>query len=88
MTPLIEATTLPEYGLTVGLDRLPGAGWRVATHDMESHERRHMSASAARCLARELDESEEGPALAPVAAALRHTAQRLETALSQPLGNA
>lgn len=88
MTPLLEATTLPDHGLTVGIDRLPGAGLRVAAHEMDSGERRHMSPAAARRLARELDESEEGPALAPVAVALRHAAQRLETALSEPLGPA
>lgn len=71
-----EDISLPDYEMSVGLVTVDGVGLRVSTAGAEGV--RHMSAAAARRLAKTLEDGEHGAALRPVAAALRAKADELD----------
>ena len=74
---LLELVSLPEHDFFCGLLFIQGAGYRIGVvSDGQTH---HMSAAAARRLAREYeDEPEVAEELAPVCEALRATADKLD----------
>jgi len=79
MPKMIEPTVLEDHGMSVGLIFIQGTGFRVGAFD--GRNQRHMSAMAARRLARTLDATSEAAELAPVILALEAKTARLETIL-------
>lgn len=82
---IIDATELPDFGLSIGLIFIQGAGFRVATSDPEGA--RHMAPAAARRLANDLASGEHATELKPAVDALNAAADKLD-ALANPVGRA
>jgi hypothetical protein len=85
MPRLIGANDMPDFGITVGVVEMAGAGPRVAV--VSDGQMRHMAPAAALRLAREYEASTEAVALRPVVKALEGAADQA-LLLCRPEGDA